>query len=59
MESLTPEQLQAPSIAAYYGIILAAAGQKEKAQEYLKRGAQTFLLPEEKALVAKAESATQ
>lgn len=59
MESLTPEQLQAPSIAAYYGIILAAAGQKEKAQEYLKRGAQTFLLPEEKALLAKAESATQ
>jgi lipopolysaccharide biosynthesis regulator YciM len=56
MEALTPEQLQAPSIAAYYGIILAAAGQKEKAREYLERGAQTFLLPEEKALLAKAES---
>jgi Flp pilus assembly protein TadD len=59
IETLTPEQLQAPSIAAYYGVILAAAGQKEKAREYLQRGAQTFLLPEEKALIAKAETATQ
>lgn len=57
IETLTPEQLQAPSIAVYYGIILAAAGQKEKAREYLARGANTFLLPEEKALIAKAESA--
>ena len=57
IESLTPEQLQAPPIAAYYGVILSAAGQKEKAQEYLRRGRQTFLLPEEKALIAKAESA--
>jgi Flp pilus assembly protein TadD len=58
METLTPEQLQAPSIAAYYGVILAAAGQKEKAREYLQRGRQTFLLPEEQALIAKAETAT-
>ena len=59
METLTPEQLQVPSIATYYGIILAAAGEKEKAREYLQRGAQTFLLPEEKALIAKAETAAQ
>ena len=59
METLTPEQLQTPAIAAYYGIILAAAGQKEKAREYLHRGAQAFLLPEEKALVAKAEAAAR
>ena len=59
MESLTPEQLQAPSIAAYYGMILAAAGQKEKAREYLQRGTATFLLPEERALIAKAESVVQ
>ena len=59
METLTPEQLQTPAIAAYYGIILAAAGQKEKAREYLQRGTQAFLLPEEKALVAKAEAAAR
>ncbi|CAA9268802.1 MAG: hypothetical protein AVDCRST_MAG42-3318 [uncultured Chthoniobacterales bacterium] len=59
VESLTPEQLEAPPIAAYYGMILAAAGQKEKAQRYLERGAQAFLLPEEKALLAKAESAAR
>lgn len=56
IETLRPEQLQSPSIAGYYGIILAAAGQKEKAREYLQRGKQTFLLPEEKALIAKAEA---
>ena len=59
MEQLTQEQLQAPPIAAYYGIILAAAGQKERAREYLERGTKAFLLPEEKALLAKAESGTQ
>ena len=59
METLTPEQLQSPNIAAYYGMILAAAGQKEKAREYLERGKQAFLLPEEKALIAKAEAAAQ
>jgi Flp pilus assembly protein TadD len=57
MEKLTPEQLQDPPIAAYYGIMLAAAGEKEKARAYVERGAQAFLLPEEKALLAKAEAA--
>ena len=52
---LNEEQLKAPGIAAYYGIILAAAGQKEKARTYLEIGARAFLLPEEKALLAKAE----
>ena len=56
METLTEEQLQEPSIAAYYGIVLAAAGEKEKARAYLARGAQAFLLPEEKALLARAEA---
>jgi Flp pilus assembly protein TadD len=59
METLTPEQLRDPSVATYYGIILAAAGQKEKAQEYLRRASEAKLLPEEKALIAKAESALQ
>jgi Flp pilus assembly protein TadD len=59
VEALRPfseEQLQAPSIAAYYGIILAAAGEKEKARAYLERARQVYLLPEEKALLEKAES---
>ena len=59
MEKLTEEQLQEPAIAAYYGIVLAAAGEKEKARAYLARGTQAFLLPEEKALVAKAEAAAR
>jgi predicted Zn-dependent protease len=59
MEKLSPEQLQEPPIAAYYGMMLAAAGQKEKARAYLERGAQAFLLPEEKALLAKAEAAVR
>ncbi|MFN2509190.1 MAG: tetratricopeptide repeat protein [Chthoniobacterales bacterium] len=59
LERLSEEQLQMPSIAAYYGIILAAAGEKEKARSYLERATQAFLLPEEKALIAKAENASR
>jgi Flp pilus assembly protein TadD len=59
METLSAEQLQEPPIAAYYGIILAAAGEKEKAREYLARGEKAFLLPEEKALMAKAAAAVR
>ena len=56
MNRLTDEQLRDSSVAAYYGVILVAAGDKAKAQEYLKLGSSANLLPEEKALVAKAES---
>jgi Flp pilus assembly protein TadD len=56
MDKLTPEQLRDPSLAAYYGVILGAAGQKEKAREYLLRASEAKLLPEEKALIAKSES---
>lgn len=59
METLSPEQLQAPGIAVYYGIVLAAAGEREKARAFLQRGAQAYLLPEEKALLAKAEAAAR
>jgi Flp pilus assembly protein TadD len=58
-DGLSEEQLSAPPIAAYYGIILAAAGEKEKARRYLELGHRAFLLPEEKALIAKAENATR
>ena len=54
MNALPPEQLLQPEIAAYYGIILAAAGEHAKAGEYLDAGQKAGLLPEEKALVDKA-----
>ena len=56
MDKLTPDQLRDASLAAYYGVVLAAAGQKEKAREYLRRASEAKLLPEEKALIAKSES---
>ena len=59
MDQLSQDQLRDPSVAAYYGVVLAAAGQKEKAREYLGLAAQANLLPEEKALVAKASSTLQ
>ena len=54
MDSLTEEQLHQPDIAAYYGIILAAAGDQARAREFLDLGEKAKLLPEEKALVEKA-----
>jgi hypothetical protein len=59
MNRLTDAQLRDPSVAAYYGVILVASGDKTKAQEYLKLGSSAKLLPEEKALVAKAENAAK
>ncbi len=56
MATLPPQQLRDPTIAAYYGVILAAAGEKEKAKEYLALGEQAKLLPEEKTLVAQAKA---
>ena len=55
MDQLGQEQLRDPSVAVYYGVILAAVGQREKAQEYLRNASQAHLLPEERALVAKAK----
>jgi hypothetical protein len=54
MEALTPEQLRQPEIAAYYGIILAAAGDHARAAEFLDLSEAASLLPQEKALVEKA-----
>ncbi len=59
MDGLTADQLRDPSVATYYGLVLSAAGQKEKAREFLHRSSEANLLPEEKALVAKAESALE
>lgn len=55
MAALRDDQLRDPAIAAYYGIFLASAGQTEKARQYLKLGAEARFLPEEKALIEKAQ----
>ena len=54
MESLKPAELNDPSLAGYYGAMLVAAGQKEKARTYLDRTTGAPLLPEEAQMVAEA-----
>jgi thioredoxin-like negative regulator of GroEL len=54
LETLTAEQLHQPDVAAYYGIMLAAAGDQTRAAEFLDLGEKASLLPQEKALVEKA-----
>lgn len=56
LETLTPDQLHKPPIAAYYGIMLAAAGD-QRAGEFLDLGVKASLLPQEKALIEKARRA--
>ena len=55
LEALPALQLEEPATAAYYGILLAANKSPEKALHFLKIGRAASLLPEEKALVEKAE----
>ena len=54
MDTLQPAELNDPSVAGYYGAILVAAGQKEKARTYLDRTTGAQLLPEEMQMVADA-----
>ena len=54
MGKLDPAQLDEPGTAAYYGLFLAAAGDKSKAVGYLNKGADARLLPEEKTLLQSA-----
>ena len=53
-EQLSPAELEDPSIAAYYGIVLVSAGQKEKARKYLKLAEKAQTLPEERQLLVEA-----
>jgi Flp pilus assembly protein TadD len=59
MESLTPEQLQQPQIAAYYGVFLARAGANDKAAHFLELANKANLLTEEKELVDAAKKRVQ
>lgn len=57
METLPEDERRKPEIAAYYGMILAASGERERAAEFLDLGEKAKLLPEEKALVERARRA--
>ncbi len=50
-----PGELRNPSVAAYYGIMLAAAGRQEEAESFLRIASRAGLLPEEQLLVRNAE----
>ncbi len=51
MSIFRTEELRQPQIALYHGMFLAAAGQPEKADEFLKLGASWPMLPEERSLL--------
>ena len=53
MRRLAPEQLEAPGVALYYGLLLAAEGGSDAAR-YLELGKKAPLLPEEEKLLAEA-----
>ena len=56
MRTLKPGELQDPSIAGYYGLILKATGDRARARAYLDWTAKARLLPEEKKLFATAKA---
>jgi predicted Zn-dependent protease len=56
MDQLPPADLQKPSIAAYYGLVLKATGNAGKAKECFELAAKAKLLPEEQKLIAKAKN---
>ena len=57
LESMPSERLEEPSVAAYYGVMLAANHSIEKASHFLELGRGASLLPEELELVKRAERA--
>jgi Flp pilus assembly protein TadD len=54
LEKLKADALETPSVALYYGVLLSAAGDTNKAGKYLGIAQKSDSLPEEKALVAEA-----
>lgn len=57
MSAQKPEDLRQPQVALYHAIFLLGAGQKEKADEFLKLSADGPMLPEEKALLDRVKVA--
>jgi tetratricopeptide (TPR) repeat protein len=56
IEKLDPKDLEKPSIAGYYGLILKASGSSAKASTYFDYAFKTPLLPEERKLFEKAKA---
>jgi hypothetical protein len=56
MQRLDAKDLDKPSIAGYYGIILKASGDPEKAKVYLNWASRAQMLPEEKKLFDRARA---
>ena len=56
IERLKPQELQNPSIAGYYGLILKATGNGAKAKTCLELASKAPLLPEEKKLFDRAKA---
>jgi Flp pilus assembly protein TadD len=54
MQQLALKDLENPSIAGYYGLILKATGNAEKAKTYLNLTTKAKLLPEEQTLFQQA-----
>jgi predicted Zn-dependent protease len=54
MQQLKPKDLESPSIAGYYGLILKATGSRAQAKLYFDRTSKAALLPEERTLFAQA-----
>lgn len=54
LDKLGEDALRSPSIALYYGVLLAANNQQNKAAAYLKIAEKGHLLPEEQALLLAA-----
>jgi predicted Zn-dependent protease len=55
MQQIKPQDLERPSLAGYYGIILKAAGDGAGARPYLEKATKARLLPEEQKLFAQAK----
>ena len=51
LQKIKQEDLEQPGIALYYGAILAANGETNRAGQYLARASKGAMLPEEKALI--------
>jgi predicted Zn-dependent protease len=56
IKTLKPQELQDPSIAGYYGLILKATGDRARARAYLDWTSKARLLPEEKKLFDNAKA---
>jgi predicted Zn-dependent protease len=54
MRGLGEERLRQPEYAAYFGVMLAASGERDQAKEFLRLGSSGFLLPEERELLERA-----